>query len=383
MHPFRHLRILRADRILRYNCASRSYRLFPARGFASDASVNSQQELPPKTKINFLRVEKEWQKKWDTQGTKIQVERDVDDSEFLEPFYMDHIFRPTMMATLQSMRRPKGRKSMVEHILFDFSICHEEVDTVQDYSKRYGKDVWLKQIWKAVRVAYQLYNGNGSPIDSLVNIEGDTNPNMVDDFIDQDIAMIKSLVHIPPAAPSNFDNETDEDCALWLAAQEAILSMTSKKDRVDPHEIQTRLSHLADCIKSYEDEDGYSWADQSIPYHSTRILLCLVAIFAPSLAEAGWLALHYGHPQWRNGADVGKQRISKDFDPVDEDDEEELLSLGYQNLPLKSNDQTLSSIFTQPLPIPESRKVIKALRLRINRAKKQEKEEEFFELFGG
>lgn len=223
---------------------------------------------------------------------------------------------------------------------------------------------WLEGVWHAVRVAHIAYRDTGDAAD-YPDIETGNDPDMADKFVDASIEAIESHVHVPPRNPRTSDMDEDA-CALWLAAQEAILSMTRLSTSVDSCEIRSRLSALAHAIKRCENEDGQCWVDRDAHYHSTRILLSLIALFAPAFAEASWRAVHYGHEQWRlrhsktkdEGEDYGSVPFSGLGNP------EELRELGFQDLASQWDPNTLSSIFSQPFPVPESSEVIDSLRVR-------------------
>ncbi|KAH8707640.1 hypothetical protein GQ44DRAFT_470413 [Phaeosphaeriaceae sp. PMI808] len=170
---------------------------------------------------------------------------------------------------------------------------------------------------------------------------------------------------MPPTILERFDIDTNKKtCALWLASQEAIMSITRKSNTVDIQAVQARLSNLANSIIRCKGEDRPYWIDRGVHYHSTRILLSLVALFAPSFAEASWLALHYGHHQWHDGDQYKEEERNRGtaIPKLKEWIREDLMESGYYDLPRQDDPRTLSSIFIQPFPVTESSEVIELLR---------------------
>jgi leucyl-tRNA synthetase len=312
----------------------------------------SQHKLtPPESKVDFLGIEKEWQENWNARGTKIQEERDPGDLDHpLALLYMKDIRKPTIMGTLQlaitkervgtlqsiikkkSILSIPGGTTMIEQILYDFdtpiswSEPKSKHESLRLLIQKYGKDVvrtsilfsrgpgttdnlsadqtsitntqqWFERVWKAVEVAHSSYTHTCAHEGGVVDIERN-DPDVMDDFMDSQLDTIQSYVHIPPRNPNISEVcRYEDDSALWFASQEAILAMTRRTEVVDLEKVHLRLSNLANSILIYDEMDRQNLG---LHYHSTRILLSLVAVFAPSFAEAGWRALHYGHDQWRN-----------------------------------------------------------------------------------
>ena len=352
----------------------------------------------PRPSIDFLGIEREWQKTWDTRGTKIQEQRHKDHP--LLPFYIDHVHRPTILGKLQSTLDKKrgaghtgGETNMVEQIVssigWEHPLSNLRMYRFDPFISKYGKDIvrtctifnqsantdsddrtderriaetqeWFERVWDAVQVAHQIYKGTQAYDTPLVDIERADNPNMIEDFVEFNINGVKSDVHIPPNSPGSDPDllyDMDEDtCALWLAAQEAILSMTRTSKTVNAQEVFARLTRLVDAIMqgllALENMDDVY---EGVHYHSTRILLSLMAIFAPSFAEATWVALHYGHPDWHKTDDIDEEEGYGG-------DDEDLADSGLHRLPRRNDPGTLSSIFTQPFPELEPEDVIDFLR---------------------
>lgn len=193
-----------------------------------------------------------------------------------------------------------------------------------------------------------------------------TSPIFTDDFVDSILDRVASPVHVPPPSPEISDNADEDTCALWLASQEAILSMTSRSKSVDHYKVRSQLTCLVASISIYEGEDCPPIIDCGIHYHSTQILLSLLATIAPSFAEEFWLALHYGHDlclEDENYEDGSTDAMSS-FSYYEELIHEELREYGFQDLPRRSNTGTLSSIFAQPFPVSDSLVDIRSLKRR-------------------
>ncbi|KAF2491437.1 hypothetical protein BU16DRAFT_594372 [Lophium mytilinum] len=227
-------------------------------------------------KIDFHALERKWQAKWDSRGTKIQEERDMDfESNPIIPFYVDHIRRPTIMGALQSILSRKqaaaprnGKTSMVEQILssYDTEPSVFRLEDLRTYSQIYGTDVvrtcvifsqaadtdspiqeqsvintqkWFERAWDAVRIAHTSYEATQTdPPAGNPDPETRNDPDLIDDITDYNMDSVKSLVHVPPESPGTLDRATDEDtCALWLASQEAILSMNCESEQMDVNKV--------------------------------------------------------------------------------------------------------------------------------------------------
>ncbi len=123
------------------------------------------------------------------------------------------------------------------------------------------------------------------------------------------------------------------------------MALSSTTKPIDPlnslERIEFCLVTLTGAIIAYDD---IGRIDLSMSYHSTHILLCLIAPLAPSFAEECWVVLHYDKSLLFHGDDVDVDMIESELA-----DEEEL-----QDLPRGGRLQTLSSIFDQPLPIPRA-----------------------------
>ena len=298
-----------------------------------------------------------------------------------------------LCSTKRTVTSRNGKTSMVEQILstYDDPPLNSQVESLRAYSSQYGADVvrtctifsqdantdclpcersildtqrWFERIWDAVRVAHQLYeDSQAHPSLVTPDIESRNDPDVTEDFIDHDMDLIESIVHVPPPSPKISEDADEDTCALWLASQEAILSMTGTSKSVDHHRVWSQLTSLVVSIASYEGEHCPLRIECDVHYHSTRILLSLLAIVAPSFAEECWLALHYGHDQWRKqeSYEDDASDAESSFSYCEELVVEDLLEYGLQDLPRRSDACTLSSIFTQPFPVPESPEVVELL----------------------
>ena len=145
------------------------------------------------------------------------------------------------------------------------------------------------------------------------------------------------------------------ECQLWLTAQDALVSMTeSTNDReYTLHDMQSRLKALTSAIINYEATrlDEYP----AVLYHSTRILLCLVAPLAPSIAEECWTLLHCGGDHMP--AEEENEKLEDSVPQLSKDEKEERLSREEgrvrQHGPGCASPNTCTSIFNSPFPFAE------------------------------
>jgi hypothetical protein len=315
------------------------------------------------------------------------------------PFYVDHIRQQTIMGKLQSIICSKGRgvttrnstTCMVKQILsaYNSPTFDSQGESLYAYHNIYGTDVvrkcvifsqdddtdlpireqslidtkkWFERVWDAVRFAHGIYDDTQAhaPLETP-DLESRNDPHITDDIIDYDLNLIGSMVHVPPPSPTVSNMGTGEDTfALWLASQEAILSMTGKETSVNYHKVREQLTRLMVSIARYEEEHGPQMIDCSVHYYSTRILISLLATVVPSFAEECWLALHYGQDQGCNKECHNNEETDAESSEIYED----LIEYGYQHLPRRSDPSTLPSIFSQPFPVPESSEVLEVLKSR-------------------
>ena len=180
------------------------------------------------------------------------------------------------------------------------------------------------------------------------------------DFVDDEP---KSWVHIPPKVPDIFDSTMEEDdCKIWLAAQNALVSMARPLSvQNNLQAVESRLVALTKAIIVYDDARVI---DPGVHYHSARILLCLIAPLAPSFAEECWVMLHYGSDMPSDGGNDDDDDDSNPPDLLDDEsieqelaDDEEL-----RNLPRQGRPKTLPSIFDQAFPVAEQKEMIDLLK---------------------
>ncbi len=182
-------------------------------------------------------------------------------------------------------------------------------------------------------------------------------PNL-DSWLDYEIDSIKCLVHLPPDEP---DRNNDEK--VWLAAQKALLVSTKPYSTADSaKELEICLITLTE--EMIRDNDDHS---AQMSYHTARILISMIAPFAPCFAEECWVLLHYGDgllSDEESPADledeeiyneaIGKEDSLEEIESALAEDAEEWGD-DYRHLPKKGYPETLPSIFEIPFPVPFER----------------------------
>ncbi|KAL8854618.1 MAG: hypothetical protein Q9221_000653 [Calogaya cf. arnoldii] len=177
---------------------------------------------------------------------------------------------------------------------------------------------------------------------------------------------------------------------VWLAAQEALLCFTNCLDAADNVKIMKCVATLTTEIIKY---DRAYRLDSNVQYHTARILINLIAAFAPSFAEECWVLLHYGspsllgiHPNARRRGEVTEEVAKEvhfvhcDFSEAPSLEEieatlakgEKEYGSGYTRLPRECYPETLSSLFEIAPPIPEAAEAVYLLKQRLD-ARKTEK----------
>lgn len=374
-----------------------------------------QQSTGTTAKTDFLEIEKRWQSKWDSKGTKIQQELEyATDNQLLVPLYMHHIGQKTILSTIQRIRTTRrGSKwsknedtNELEEILFaNYQTSSDsQKEELLTYSRKYGSEIvraciifrsqndarlhpsedavmdtqaWFEKVSYAVRVAHRSFKTINTPPWST-NRESDDG--YVEETGEHNMGSKKFMLRIPPydAVPDKCAGK--DACALSLASQKAILAMVMKSESVDFAALWVHLDNLVKHITCYYYLD---LIDCGLHYHSARILLSLLAIIAPAFAEECWVALQYGfeHPDG-NGIKCNPIAINCAENLQDDG----IVGCGSQHLPRLGRLDTLSSIFSQPFPKLESFEVFCTLRRRsvgseltnIARAGDREQFEEFF-----
>ena len=179
-----------------------------------------------------------------------------------------------------------------------------------------------------------------------------------DSWLDYEINSIKCLVHLPPDEPDRNNGEK-----LWLAAQKALLVSTK------PHTTVVSAKELEVCLITLTKEMIRDYDDHSaqMSYHTARILISLVAPFAPCFAEECWVLLHYGDglssdDEASTGSEnediydeaIGKEDSPEEIESALAEDAEEWGG-DYRHLPKKGYPETLPSIFEIPFPVAVER----------------------------
>lgn len=372
-------------------------------------------------KIDFLALEAKWHAKWTTREGKIE-DCGIWDGGYhpLAPLYCEHLRTPTILDALawcntieaSTAASRNSSSSILNKILklaksrkfnrpsgppdnsMDLETCIAKygTDVARTYvvfrnqlvenPSSYENDIiqiqqWLQSIWEATLLANKSYaltqvSTPGTPSLPEALYEPD-----LDTWLDFITDTPRSWVHIPPVHPDVFDSSMEEpDCRLWLAAQKVLLSWTQPMGR--RNSLQTVESHLVALTKAVI---AYNDAWKQLPnvhYHSARILLCLVAPFAPAFAEECWVLLHYGSDTLSVGeSDIGLEESLFEHEIIEKElaEDEEV-----RDLPRQGRPRTLPSIFDQPFPTAEPKATIDLLKipsLRLKaRAERGAKEEE-------
>lgn len=218
---------------------------------------------------------------------------------------------------------------------------------------------WFESIWKAILLAHESYTSTQVPTPATPQIPEALYEPGLDTWVDAITDTPRSWVHIAPEKPDIFDSLMEEDdCRLWLKAQRAILSLTQP---IGPqNSLQTMKSRLVALTKALIAYDHGCRTLPKVQYHSARVLLCLIAPFAPSFAEECWVVLHYGSGTPSIGGDEELDEVL--YEIIDEDlaGNEDLRKI--RDLPRQGRPETLRSIFDQPFPVAEPEETIDLLK---------------------
>ncbi|KAL8907236.1 MAG: hypothetical protein Q9207_001537 [Kuettlingeria erythrocarpa] len=152
---------------------------------------------------------------------------------------------------------------------------------------------WFESIWEATSIAHTSYHATQAQ-SSVPDIPEALYEPGIDSWTEYLTDEPKSLVHIPPREPDLFDHDdtNEEGERVWLAAQEALISTTQTISPTDDvQQIKEHLTTLTTEIIQYN--DAYQ-IYHHVQYHAARVLINLIAAFAPSFAEECWVLLHYG-----------------------------------------------------------------------------------------
>ncbi|MCJ1249292.1 Leucyl-tRNA synthetase, mitochondrial [Trapelia coarctata] len=344
-------------------------------------------------KVDFLALETEWHAKWMTSEDKTQPS-DYRKNAYhpLAPLYYKHLRTLTAMSNLVRYNNveggaaalKKGKSSIFDRILElvrpgGIERLLDHLDSSMDMKTcigKYGSDItrtyliednppcnekeiiqiqqWFEVIWEAILLAHASYKGTQVSASPLSDIPATLYEPNLENWVDYLTDTPRSWVHILPQKPEVLDLEMQaEHIAVWLSAQKALLSMTQPIGaRNSLQTIESRLVRLAKAIKKYDDAEIVL---PDVHYHSARILLCLIAPFAPSFAEECWVVLHYGNSGsegWDGTSESDQEMIEKELA------EDEAL----RHLPRRGRPETLGSIFDEPFPVAEPKKTMDLLK---------------------
>ncbi|KAL8911913.1 MAG: hypothetical protein Q9171_002997 [Xanthocarpia ochracea] len=217
---------------------------------------------------------------------------------------------------------------------------------------------FFESVWPATSLAHASYMISQTQRPARPKIPDALHePNLVS-WIDYEIDSIKCLVHLPPDEP---DRNNDEK--VWLSAQKALLVSTK------PNSSAVSAKELEVCLITLTEEMIRDNDDRSaqMSYHTARILISLIAPFAPCFAEECWVLLHYGEgilsdEEASTGSEdedihneaIGKEDSLEEIESALAEDAEEWGG-NYRHLPKKGYPETLPSIFEIPFPVPVER----------------------------
>ncbi|KAL8925724.1 MAG: hypothetical protein Q9172_002115 [Xanthocarpia lactea] len=217
---------------------------------------------------------------------------------------------------------------------------------------------FFESVWTATSLAHASYMFTQTQRPARPEIPDALYEPNSDSLLDYEIDSIDCLVHIPPDEP---DRNNDEK--VWLAAQKALL-VSTKPDgtAVSAKEVEGCLVTLTE--EMIRDNDDHS---AQMAYHTARILISLIAPFAPCFAEECWVLLHYGggllsDEEASTGSEdedvyneaIGKADSLEEIESALAEDAEEWGG-DYRHLPKKGYPETLPSVFEIPFPIPIER----------------------------
>lgn len=345
-----------------------------------------QKSTKASPKVDFLALEAKWQAKWASESRVLQQAKNKPTIySSLPPLYGTHLPKPSILDALNRSGNFDDSKSAYLDDGMDLDACirtygqditlaHAAFYSGRE-SRPYSKQGIIKiqkrleYIWGAVLLAHGSYtltqaNDMPPPISALdepdlyhwesdlYGWDWETDLNCWTGYC---LSVPPSLFHVPPEYPDIFDlsMQEDDNSNVWLAAQEALFSMSqSLNSRNTVQKAESSLITLTKAIIAYGKAVSVL---PEVYYHSTRILLLLIAPFAPCFAEECWVALHYG---------TCPCSVSEDDKPgplgsIPEGAiEEGLTALGWpRNLPRRGRPETLASIFDQPMPVAHQKTI--------------------------
>lgn len=391
----------------------KSLALIPA-GRRSVLSLVRSQHLASRTacsasstagkKIDFKEIDSNWRAKWATRGGRSHDDRDsINGCHPLAPIYWEHVQKPTILQELMwrntkkapAVAFPNSGGTIYDRVLElgnsdrdceDHEGFLKDGMSMQQAVDKYGSDIvrthlvfhseiakdpphsdnginqthnWFESIWKAILLVHEAFDGSQvSARDGPAIPEALYEANL-ETWLDDVSDGSRELVLVRPDEPHVLQSDMEEhDVEAWLAAQEAIFSVTQPLGGENTlHNIESRLVSLTKKIINYND----AWSQTAaISYHSARILLCLIAPLAPAFAEECWVLLHYGTTNSSNGEDADDGWSDSSIDEMLDHEAEEFEDL--RHLPRKGRPHTLSSIFDEPFPDPVTKETLALLR---------------------
>ncbi|KAL8760732.1 MAG: hypothetical protein Q9184_003090 [Pyrenodesmia sp. 2 TL-2023] len=230
---------------------------------------------------------------------------------------------------------------------------------------------WLEQVWEAVSLVHILYRGSQADY-STPNIPEALYEPDIDDWVDSLVNETASLVHIPPREPNILNRPKEDGAKVWLAAQEALITFNSTNEAKN---MKRRLDTLTREIIKY---NSASYIEDDIQYYAARILINVIASFAPSFAEECWVLLHYGslsvlgvHPNALLQEEVnimddedGETTSLEEVESILAEAEEEWYEV-YRLLPRQRFPETLPSLFELCLPVPASTETVRSMKQQV------------------
>ncbi|KAL8860798.1 MAG: hypothetical protein Q9178_002828 [Gyalolechia marmorata] len=217
---------------------------------------------------------------------------------------------------------------------------------------------FLESVWTATSLAHASYMFTQTQRPAPPKVPDALYEPNLDSWLDYESDSIECMVHIPRDEP---DSNNDEK--VWLAAQKALLISTK------PNGTAVSAKELEGCLVTLTEEMIRDNDDHSaqMSYHTARILISLIAPFAPCLAEECWVLLHYGDgllsdEEVSTGSEkediynetIGKEDSLEEIESALAEDAEEW-GEDYRHLPKKGYPETLPSIFEIPFPSPVER----------------------------
>lgn len=368
------------------------------------SSIACSASSTARKKIDFKEIDSNWRAKWARRGGRSHEDGvSSSDCHPLTPIYEGHVQKPTILQELMwrnakkapAVVFPNSGGTIYDRVLElgnddrdweDHEGCFKNGMNMQQAVDKYGSDIvrthmvfhgeiakehphsdngiiqthhWFESIWEAILLVHEAFDGSQvSARDAPAIPEALYEPNL-ETWLDYVSDGLMELVLVRPDEPNVLQSDMEEhDVQAWLAAQEAIFSVTQPLGGENTlHNIESRLVTLTKEIINYNNE----WSQTvAISYNCARILLCLIAPLAPAFAEECWVVLHYGTTNSSNGQDADDGWSDSSIEERLEDEAEQFEDL--RHLPRKGRPHTLWSIFDEPFPDPVTKKTLALLR---------------------